>query len=213
MRRFPTALRHDPLETALEVRSSGAKRQGALMLDPEIERLRRLRGAALKLRALAKELGPRGGALDDMLLHRGACAAWRVARIVSGRLRAHPFVDFQKDAGAGLLLRNAIAAKLTAQVASTRLQALNAFGRQLKLVSRQLDDARALAWDRDLSDTLGRSQSELRAVAAATDAAVSCASQDRALPSVRQIDAAPLGTLAGIPRGERAAADWPFVAL
>ena len=173
------------------------------MLDPEIERLRRLRGAALKLRVLAKELAARGGAPDEPLLHRGACSAWRLARVVSGRLRAHPFADFQKDAGVGLLVGNAIAAKFTAQVASTRIQALKAFDQQLKGLCRRLDDARALAWDADLSDTLGRSQAELRALASATQASL----------SDHHGTAVPFAGLARIHDGERAVADWPFVAL
>jgi hypothetical protein len=173
------------------------------MLDPEIERLRRLRGAALKLRELAKELAARGGASDEPLLHRGACSAWRVARIVSGRLRAHPFADFQKDAGVAVVVGNAVTAKLTAQLATTRARALKAFDRQLKDVRRQLDDARALAWDADLSDTLGRSQVELRALAAATQDAL----------SARRGTTAPLASLTRINPGERAVTDWPFVAL
>ena len=167
------------------------------MVDPEVERLRRLRGAALRLRAVARELGSRGVSPGDSLLSRGACAGWRIARTVSGRLRAHPFADFQQDASVGVLLQNAIAAKWAARAATDRSRALQAFDRQLRRVARQLDDARALCWDGDLSDSLGRSQTEFRALAAETSAAVRTP-----LPAlVRSAPVTPAGS------------DWPFVAL
>ena len=139
------------------------------MIDSEVERLRRLRGSALQLREVARALGNNKCSRGDGLLNQGRCAAWRVARTVSGRLRAHPNVRYQKDAGIGTLLKNGVVATMTSLTASNRRQVMLEFGRQLKSVMRELDDARALTWASELSEIFGRSQREIRALIAAVD--------------------------------------------
>jgi hypothetical protein len=181
------------------------------MIDTEVERLQRLRASALRLRAVARALAQTKGMAHDPLLHQGACAAWRVARMVSGRLRAHPFAKFQRDAGFGTLLGNAVAARFAALGASSRLQAIKAFETQLKSVSRQLNDARALAWSADLSDALGRSQLEIRSLAAAAEFALFDACDSYA----QHAGARPL-TVRSVPRlrsPSPAGSDWPYLAL
>ena len=132
------------------------------MIDSEVQRLRQLRGSALRVRAVALALGRDRKAPTDSLLNAGACAAWRVARAVTGRLRAHPYAPYQKGATLGMLVRNSIAARAALLASSTRAQALEAFEGHLKVLLRELDDARALTRASDLSDTFGRYQSELR---------------------------------------------------
>src|ERR1039458_3829146 len=77
------------------------KYKGEDMIDPDVSRLRRLRAAALRVRAIARALSSRPYALNDFLLGRGAGASWRIARAVSGRLKAHPYASYQQDAGFG----------------------------------------------------------------------------------------------------------------
>jgi len=137
------------------------------MIDVEVERLRRLRGSALQLRAVARALGKVKWTRDDVLLSQGGCAAWRVARTVTGWLRAHPNFRYQKDAGLGLLVKNSLVAGVTSLTASRRQRAMMNFNTQLKALMRELDNARALTWAADLSDTFGRSQREIRALIAA----------------------------------------------
>jgi hypothetical protein len=132
------------------------------MFDKEVERLRRLRAAALRVRAVARALG-RG----DTLLNRGRCAAWRVARTVSGRLRAHPYGSFQKDAGIGVVVANSLAAANAALGVKTRHQGLLRFEAHLRSLARELSDVRALTSASDLNDSFGRSQIEIRALLAA----------------------------------------------
>jgi hypothetical protein len=132
------------------------------MCDQEVGRLRRLRTTALRVRAIAQALGPR-----DSLLDRGGCAAWRVARTVSGRLRAHPYDSFQKDPGVGVIVANSLAAANAAFGVKTRRQGLLRFEAHLRALARELSDFRALACASDLSDSLDRSQSEIRALLAA----------------------------------------------
>jgi hypothetical protein len=132
------------------------------MSDQEVERLRRLRTTALRVRAIAQALGPR-----DSLLNRGRCAAWRVARTVSGRLRAHPYDSFQKDPGIGVIVANSLAAANAALGVKTRHQGLLRFKAHLRSLARELSDFRALTCASDLNDSFGRSPSEIRALLAA----------------------------------------------
>ncbi len=137
------------------------------MIDVEVERLRRLRASALQLRAVARALKNSKWTRDDALLNQGSCAAWRVARTVTGWLRAHPNSRYQRDAGLGLLFKNSLIAIAARVTASSRHRAMCGFGAQLKSLMRELDNARALTWAAELSDTFGRSQREIRTLMAA----------------------------------------------
>ena len=134
------------------------------MIDAEVARLRRLRIAALRVRALAHALGLSSFMLRDPLLQRAACATWRIARVVSGRLRAHPHLRFQRDAGVAVFLRLSLFAAAAAFGVRTRQAALIRFEARVRQLLRELDDARALTWSADLSAALGRSQLEMRAL-------------------------------------------------
>jgi hypothetical protein len=101
------------------------------------------------------------------LLNRGRCAAWRIARTVSGRLRAHPYGSFQKDAGIGVVVANSLAAANAALGVKTRRQGLLRFEAYLRSLARELSDVRALTSATDLNDSFGRSQVEIRALLAA----------------------------------------------
>src|SRR5258708_37918785 len=133
------------------------------MIDKEVERLRRLRAAALRVRAVARALG-RG----DTLLNRGRCVAWRVARTVSGRLRAHPYGSFQKDAGIGVVVANSLAAVNAALGVKTRHQGLLRFEAHLRSLARELSDMRALTYASDLNDKFAQTQIEILALLAAS---------------------------------------------
>jgi hypothetical protein len=137
------------------------------MIDPEVARLRRLRSSALRVRAIARSLGSTRLAFHDSLFARGACASWRIARVVSGRLKAHPYLRFQKRASVVSLMRNRVLAGFAALWARSRRQALLAYESELRQLVRQLDDARALTWSTELSDTFGRSQTEIKSLMAA----------------------------------------------
>jgi hypothetical protein len=191
------------------------------MIDLEIERLRRLRGSALRIRAVARALGGSRAALNDPLLNRGACAAWRIVRAATGRLRAHPYVSFQKDPGLALLLGNSIVATAAVIGASSRLRALENFEAQLKGLARELDDARALTWAADLSDAFGRSQHEIRSLVAAIECETQGVGKTRGAgkqPAMGVRSHEPRRRLA--PNAPQAAAraapaegDWPYLAF
>ncbi|MGO9512958.1 MAG: hypothetical protein ACLP2F_04870 [Steroidobacteraceae bacterium] len=137
------------------------------MTDQEVARLRQLRGNALGVRAIARALGSTRWAWGDPLLSRIACSSWRIARTVSGRLRSHPYVRYQKDVSVGSLVRNSVRARLLALSTRSRIKALVYCESQLRQLARQLDDARALTLTPDLSDAFGRLQMEIRSLIAA----------------------------------------------
>jgi hypothetical protein len=169
------------------------------MIDKEVERLRRLRATALRVRAIALALDP-----GDPLLNRGRCAAWRVARTVSGRLRAHPYARFQKDAGLGVVLANGLAAANSLLGVKSRHRILLRFDEHLLALARELADVRALTSASDLNDSFGRSQIEIRTLLAALAFETGRADVAQA-PAMVPIAAA---------RGEAAVvSDWPYLAF
>jgi hypothetical protein len=121
---------------------------------------------------------------------------------VSGRLRAHPYARFQKDAGVGAVLWNSLVAITVALGARSQPRALSSFDVQLRQLARQLDRARALTWATDLSDSFGRSQNEIRALIGDLE------TLDRGCIESKT-------TAAAQPSGSATAleADWPYLAL
>jgi hypothetical protein len=90
------------------------------MIDPEVARLRRLRDEALRARQIARRLGTARWGMKDPLLARGACASWRIARVVTGKLIEHPYLRYQQGAGVGSLIGNRLAAEWIALVSKDR---------------------------------------------------------------------------------------------
>jgi hypothetical protein len=132
------------------------------MIDPEVARLRRLRDEALRVREIARRLGTARWGIKNPLLARGACASWRIVRVVTGKLIEHPYLRYQQGAGVGSLIGNRLAAEWIALVSKDRSSGLKAYASELESLSRTLGDARALTWSTDFSDALGRSQSEIK---------------------------------------------------
>jgi hypothetical protein len=176
------------------------KYKGENMIDPEVARLRQLRKYALHARAIARALGSTRWALNEPLLARTACSSWRIARTVSGRLKANPYQRYQKDVGVASLACSSVLARLPALVARSRLQALRECESQLRRLSRLLDDARALTWTPDLSDAFGRSQLEIRSL---------MASLAHETHSTWGAESRP----AGQPLARPMAGDWPYLAF
>ena len=192
------------------------------MIDPEVARLRRLRDEALRVRQIARRLGAARWGNNDPLLNRGACASWRLVRVLTGKLIEHPYLRYQQGAGLGTLLGNRLAAEWIAVTRKERSRGLNALAFELQSLSRQLDDARALTWSTDFSDALGRSRSEisslLHALANQTAAETQAATETHDVavePRLRpaRAEGAPrtdslVGGLA-----QRLEGDWPYLAF
>lgn len=134
------------------------------MIDAEVARLRRLRNTALKARAVAVALNSDsvGGSARDSAFSRSAATCWRIARVITGRLRAHPYLRYRREPSGLRRLYDSVSAGLLGAIARYRGLTHQAFSEELRRVARELDDARALTWSPDLSDSLGRSQMQMR---------------------------------------------------
>lgn len=178
------------------------------MNDQEVARLRQLRSSALRVRAVAVALSATRAAAEDGLLIGGACASWRIARAVSGRLKAHPYLRYQKDTSLGVIVFNGLLARWLAVKSRSRLQALGEYETNLRRLNRQLEDARALTWSSDLSDTFGRSQTEIRSLLAAVAGEVAAAGASRLPQHELSLVDGGVGALAPAIAG-----DWPYLAF
>ena len=131
------------------------------MIDAEVLRLRRLRDIALRTRALGKFLDSESAA-DHSVFARSAVACWTVARIATGRLRAHPYLSYQQGPSRLQSVADRLFASLLGLSARRSNRSLTVYGQELQAVAREVDDVRALTWSPDLSDALGRMQIQIR---------------------------------------------------
>jgi hypothetical protein len=178
------------------------------MIDTEVMRLRRLRNTALRARALAAALDSEP-ARRRSVFSRSAVSCWQIARVVTGWLRAHPYLSFQRGPSAARGVYDRLSAGLLGAAARYQGRTLHTFSRELQGVARELDDARALTWSSDLSDTLGRSQMHLRSLIKELDAEThsEVASHHETLARVeaRSADGRDdAGSVAG---------NWPYIAI
>ncbi len=179
------------------------------MIDPEVARLRRLRNEALLVREIARAFESSQWAANDSLLDQSACASWRIARITSGRLRGHPYAEYQKDAGATTRAANRLHAAALALINKGRLPALKVLEAHVAVLARRLEDCIALAWSSDFSAALARSHFEIKLVATALDRAIrQGGAEERPLLRASRPEAAPAGEL-----GATLESDWPYLAF
>jgi hypothetical protein len=178
------------------------------MIDTEVVRLRRLRNTALKARAIAAALDSEA-AVRDSVFSRGAVRSWQIARVITGWLRAHPYLSYQRGPSEVRGIYDRFSAGLLAGLARYRGRSLQTFSRELQRVARELDDARALTWSSDLSDTLGRSQKQIRTLIGTLDA------DARNEAGSRQETAARVVTRTGNARDDAGsvAGNWPYLAI
>jgi hypothetical protein len=177
------------------------------MIDPEVARLRRLRSEALLVREIARTFESSRWAANESLLDRSACASWRIARVISGRLKGHPYAEYQQDAGVASRVRNRLYAYCLALANKNRVRALKVLEAHVGGLGRQLDDAIALAWSSDFSDALARSQLEIRSLGAAL-AQETRSGEMPERPALRSSRPGQMvGNLASLE------GDWPYLAL
>jgi hypothetical protein len=179
------------------------------MVDAEVLRLRKLRNVALRARALSKFLESDSSS-GESIFAKGTVVCWTIARIATGRLRAHPYLSYQKGRGALANLADETIAAALAMMARGNDGGLRAYARQLAAVAREVDDVRALTWSAELSDALGRMQVQMRALTKQLDCSLPVKStlepRPRANAAVR---AETSNSLAGIAVDD----SWPYLAI
>jgi hypothetical protein len=178
------------------------------MIDIEVVRLRQLRNTALRARAIATALDA-GHSGNDSVLSRSALACWRIARVITGKLRAHPYQNYQRDPGYLRSLTDGAVAALMGGAARLLGGRFAMYTGRLRKVARELDDARALTWSPTLSDTLGRLQAELRVLTRELegDARAEAGSRSEVAAGVD------VGGVKGRSDASGVAANWPYLAL
>jgi hypothetical protein len=143
----------------------------------------------------------------NAMLSRSAGGCWRIARVITGRLRAHPHLGYQRGPSRVRGAHSYLGAAFVAGVARMQGRTLQCCSAQLRLLTRELDDARALTWSADFSDSLGRFQLQIRSLIEEVEAAA-------------QWEAGTIGAAARAetrnctrkPRAEGAPA-WPYLAF
>ena len=125
-------------------------------MDEEVDRLRNLRRRALQLRALGLVFTATPSA--DGTPVRASLLAWRIAKIITGHLRAHPNQSVRREPG---ILETSLR-WFGVHMAAFRWRSEQGRERrllaELEAVKRTLEDVRSLTRSATLSDSLGRAQ-------------------------------------------------------
>lgn len=179
------------------------------MDDAEILRLRKLRNVALRARALGKFLDL-DSAAQDSLFTECAVLCWTIARIATGRLRAHPYLSYQRGHGPLARLADDVIAAAVGRTARRQKRWFSVYALQIQSVVDEVDDVRALTWSPDLSDALGRMQTQLRRLTNELDRHVATEMGASIKPCVT----AAVNAEANSPLAEIAADNgWPYLAI
>jgi hypothetical protein len=168
--------------------------EGQMMIDAEVARLRKLRNRALRVRALAEVLDAHRPSANRTIA-LSALISWRVARVVTGRLRAHPNLSYQQEPSRIHSWFDRADVFLIGTTARYADRGVRVYAAELQCLAREVDDTRALTRDQELSDTLGRAQRQFRRL-------------------LQELGGAPDN--AALPRldtNPRPAADWPYLAI
>jgi len=176
------------------------------MIDTEVVRMQRLRNTALSARALAGALDP-GPARRGSLFSRGALICWQIARVVTGTLRSHPYPKYQREPSVLRADYDRLSAAWRGGITRYRRRSLQALSDELRRVARELDDARALTWSAEMSNTFGRLQVHVRKLLRELDLGVrsDAGSHDDPVSALQpEIGTSADGDVAG---------NWPYLAF
>jgi hypothetical protein len=123
-------------------------------MDEEVDRLRNLRSRALYLRALCSAFAATSTADGPSL--RASLLAWRIAKIISGHLRAHPNRSVRRGPGIAERSLRGLGVQLAALRRRSVQRRESLLLAELEVLKRTLEDVRALTRSATLSDSLGR---------------------------------------------------------
>jgi hypothetical protein len=175
------------------------------MIDAEVLRLRRLRETALRARAIATVLE---SSRHSRKRCASAAACWRIARVTTGWLRAHPYLRYQRGPSQWRSAYYGFSANVRSAMARYQGRSLQTLSLELQRVARELDDARALTWSAELSDTFGRSQRQIRQLIEELNAGARRESRSDHDTATREVLAA-----ARHKEGGSAASNWPYLTI
>jgi hypothetical protein len=175
------------------------------MIDTDVVRLQRLRNTALRARAIARALI--ADPARNSVTSQSAASCWRIARVATGTLRAHPYIGYQRGPSSIRAAYDWVTAILLGTLSRYRGRTMQLLSGELSRVMSELDDARALTLSADLSDTLGRLQAQIRGLIAEIDSGMR-------IKSATRLTAARTDLRTGVVRDDAAvAANWPYLAF
>jgi hypothetical protein len=166
-----------------------------------------LRDTALRVRAIAAVMDSPKARHGSVVVRSGQ-SCWRIARVITGTLRAHPYLNYQRGPSEVRAVYDRIRAALLGGIARHRGRSLRTFRAELQRVAHELDDTRALTWSADLSDTLGRSQTQMRRLIQELDAAARSEAGSRIETTRVEARSVALRDDAGTVAGT-----WPYLAF
>lgn len=129
--------------------------------------------------------------------------------MISGRLRAHPYPAYQKGPSTVRRAFDEALASLVSDAAKYRGRSTQRLFAELQRVANALEDARALTWSPDLSDTFGRAQSRLNRLMSEVDDGAHHETGSRVWTS-RRAGARPAS---GRNDASAVTGDWPYLAF
>jgi hypothetical protein len=179
------------------------------MIDAEVGRLRKLRNAALRARALARAL--ESDSIDHCVFAKSAVTCWTISRIATGRLRAHPYLSYQQGPRQIREFTDRAIASIAAFTARRQNRRYSVYAPEFQSLAREVADVRALTWSADLSDALGRAQLQLRGLAKQLDAGAEHEVGAVSMPRIK--------TIVRAEASDRALEDlatetnWPYLAI
>jgi hypothetical protein len=140
---------------------------------------------------------------------RSAVISWTIGRIATGRLRAHPYLSYQKDRGEFAQLLDDATTAASAALAQRQKRGEGVFAGQLLSLAQQVADVRALTLSPDLSDSLGRVQIQLRRLTGELQRSLPVQQAAALRPQVQALSAATRGALDCIAEET----SWPYLAI
>jgi hypothetical protein len=178
------------------------------MIDAEVVRLRNLRNMALRARALADNLHAEHDGADS-IFSASAVNCWGLVRVISGYLKGHPYLSYQRGPSRSRDLFYGVLAAPIGSAARQKNRRHSVFAGHLQTLARELENTLAVTRSPDLSDALGRVQVRFRAL---LEELVAGAQREGGVEYVSRSDSLRVGS-AHVISHDAGSTGWPYLAI
>jgi hypothetical protein len=178
------------------------------MIDAEVVRLRNLRNMALRARALADNLDTEHDGADS-LFGASALNCWGLVRVISGHLKAHPYLSYQRGPSRSRALLYGVLAAPIGSAARQKNRRHSVFAGYLQTLARELENTLAVTRSPDLSDALGRVQVRFRSL---LEELIAGAQREAGIEYVSRTDSMRVCSARAI-SSDSGSTDWPYLAI
>jgi hypothetical protein len=178
------------------------------MIDAEVVRLRNLRNMALRARALADNLDTVHDGADSVFA-ASAVNCWGLVRVISGYLKAHPYLSYQRGPSRSRDLFYGVLAAPIGSAARQKNRRHSVFAGCLQTLARELENTLVVTRSPHLSDALGRVQVRFRVL---REELVAGAQREAGVEGVSRTDSLRTGSARAISH-DAGSVDWPYLAI